>query len=204
MTARREDAAAVNDDRRGVPILVGAILLAAVAAALFLTNLMRAPDKAPSASFPAEANGLDVITVADAIAILAADNSDDIAVSGWFQVPAPLGCPMPLQPTTLLDADCSIDATWLMAEPESLIHVRSDGWDMTGPTGPAVNVVFDGANRSWEPISPQRGDSVPIPVAFIGHFDDARAVGCRPENHQLCLDRLVVTVVAWADGVDFP
>jgi hypothetical protein len=46
--------------------------------------------------------------------------------------------------------------------------------------------------------------SVPTPVVFIGHFDDPRAEGCRPEHLQLCRDRFVVTVVAWADGVDFP
>jgi hypothetical protein len=33
----------------------------------------------------------------------------------------------------------------------------------------------------------------PVPITVVGHFDDKRAVDCRPESVALCADRLVVS-----------
>jgi hypothetical protein len=200
-----DDAAKVNDDRRGTLLLVGVILIAAAALAVILTALMRAPARLSPDIFPAEANGLEVISVTDAIAIQAADDSHDIAVSGWFAPTAPIPCPAPLPPVVpLLDGDCSINFTWLMSAPESLRHASGNTVSITPPSGPAVNPVFDGPDTDWARPADASGEAVPTPVVFIGHFDDARANGCRPEHQQICRDRFVVTVVVWADGVDFP
>jgi hypothetical protein len=195
----------VSDEREGVPVSVAWILLATLAAALFLTNLMRTPEPSPSSDFPARANDMDVVTVADAIEVQRLEAETDVAVSGWFQQPAPIECPAPLAPVVVpLLEDCTVDATWLMANPESLITIEPDGWGMGSPSGPAINVALDQPHLAWARPLPQQGASTPTPVVFIGRFADARADGCAPDRRQACRDRFVVTVVAWANGVDFP
>jgi hypothetical protein len=201
----RGDPPRVSDERDGIPVSVAWILLAALAAALFLTNLMRTPDPSPSSDFPERANDMGVVTVADAIEVQRLGADSDVAVSGWFQQSLPIPCPAPLPPVVdLLNGNCTIDMTWLMAEPESTLHIDPNGMSGNSPSSPAINPVFDGPDTSWARPLPQTGDAMPTPVVFIGHFNDARAGGCRAEEQQLCRDRFVVTVVAWADGVDFP
>ena len=190
---------------RAVPISVVVILLAAIAAALLFTNLMASPGPGPTATFPASANGLDVIDVGAALDVEARDDVGEVAVRGWFQQAIPTGCAPPLGPTVpLFDDDCRVQLTWLMGAPERLIKVDSNGVEPGHPTGAALHPVFDGPGTEWAHPLPRSGTSVPTPVVFIGHFDDPRAEDCRPEHLQLCRDRFVVTVVAWADGVDFP
>lgn len=194
----------MDDDDRRVPVSVAWILIAALGAALLLTWLMRIPKAEPSTNFPAVAAGLPVISVLDAIDIQAGDDGRDIAVSGWFQQPFAMSCPAPVFPgVPVLEENCTIDFTWLMAEPESIIRIFPNGAEGGAPAGPAIHPVFDGPDTGWARPLPREGGSVPTPVVFIGHFDDARAAGCLPEARQRCLDRFVVAVVAWADGVDF-
>jgi hypothetical protein len=194
----------VSDDREGVPVSVAWILLATLGAAILLTNLMRSPDASMESGFPATANGLPVVTVPDAIEVQQLGADTDVAVSGWFQHPAAIECPAPQQPVVpLLDGDCAIDFTWLLSEAASLWHAEVNGMRMDNPAGPALHPVFDGPDASWARPFDGR-DSVPTPVVFIGHFNDSRAEGCRPDNQALCLSRLVVTAVAWADGVETP
>jgi hypothetical protein len=196
----------VSDERDGIPVSVAWILLAALAAALFLTTLMRTPDPSSSADFPATVNDQDVVTVADAIEVRDLGADTDVAVSGWFQQALPVPCPVPLPPVVdLLNGNCTIDMTWLMAEPESTFRIDPNGMSGNSPSSPAVHPVFDGPDTSWARPIPANGEATPTPVVFIGHFNDARADGCAAEFAvRLCRDRFVVTVVAWADGVDFP
>jgi len=195
----------MSDDGERVPVSVAFILLAAVGAALFLTNLMRAPKGEPGASVPATAGGLPVVTVPDAIAVQQLDAATDVAVTGWFQQSMPIPCPKPNDPIVpLLNGDCTIDATWLMQDPEGLIQIDANGMGMGSPSSAAFNVVFDGPDISWARPLPQQGISTPTQVVFIGHFDDERAQACGPVSFQLCLDRFLVTQVTWADGVDNP
>jgi hypothetical protein len=193
-----------SDDRDGVPVSVAWILIAALAAAIFLTNAMRAP-KSSDNGIPLTANGLPVVTVPDAIEVQGLEAGSDVALSGWFQQSFPVPCPKPADPIVpLLNGNCTIDTTWLMAEPEAIIHVTPNSMRADSPTSPAIHPVFDGPGIDWARPLPQNGDSEPTPVVFIGHFDDERAAGCRPEDLQRCLDRFVVTEVTWADGVDNP
>jgi hypothetical protein len=195
----------VSDEREGVPVSVAWILLAALGAAILLTNLMRSPDSSTESGFPATANGLPVVTVPDAIEVQQLGADTDVAVSGWFQQPSAIECPFPQQPVVpLLNGDCAIDFTWLMRDPESLVHVRANGVEGGPPESPSVHPVFDGPAAGWARPLPREGDSTPTPVVFIGHFNDSRSEGCRPDNQPLCLSRFVVTVVAWADGADTP
>jgi hypothetical protein len=194
----------VSDEREGVPVSVAWILLAALAAALFLTGQMRG-NGADGSDFPAEVNDLTVVDVPQALEVYGLGASTDVAVSGWFQQSLPIPCPMPDPPVVeILNGNCTIDMTWLMAEPESTLRIDPNGMSGNSPNGAAIHPVFDGPDTSWARPLPRTGEAVPTPVVFIGHFNDARADGCRPEDQQLCQQRFVVTVVAWADGVDFP
>jgi hypothetical protein len=195
----------MGDNEERFPTGAALILVATGAAVLLLANLMGGAGDAPEASFPTSANQVPVIGVGEAIDIQARDDDGDIAVSGWFQQSMPVPCPAPLGPVVpLLDGDCSLDMAWLMAEPERLVHVEPNSMGVDSPTGAAIHPVFDGPGIAWARPLPQTGTSTPTPVVFIGHFDDSRAEGCQPEHLQLCRDRFVVSVVAWADGVDNP
>lgn len=194
----------MSDDRDGVPVSVAWILVAALGAAILLTNWMRTPSSTESA-FPATANGLPVVTVPDAIEVQGLSAASDVAVLGWFQQSPPLRCDSPRPPVVeLLNGNCTIDATWLMSEAEGIVDMTADRMSASPPSFPAVNVVFDGPDTSWARPLPQTGRSEPTHVVFVGHFDDERAAGCKPEDVQRCLDRFVVTEVTWADGVDNP
>lgn len=204
------------DEHRGQTLaLVAVFIVGAVALALVLTGWMRggpassAASTGPPPNAPKQAGGMAVLSVADAIKVQVADSAVDIAVAGWYQQSFALPCPAPLPPVVpLLNGDCTIGVTWLMENAESLIQVSRDasgGSNSSGaPVGPAVNPVFDGPSINWANPLPQSGTSLPTPVVFVGHFDDARAQGCAQADHQICLDRFVVTTVAWANGVDNP
>jgi hypothetical protein len=203
------------DEHRGRTLAtVMAVIAGTAILALVLTGWMRGPGlNAGSTGLPSGAptsvDGAIVVSVADALKVQAVENSSDFAVVGWFQQPYPLPCPAPLPPVVpLLNGDCTIPLTWLMQDPESLIqstHDNSGGSNsLHAPAGAGVNPVFDGPSTNWANPLPENGNSVPTAVVFIGHFDDPRAAGCAPADHQTCLDRFVVTTVAWANGVTNP
>lgn len=185
----------MSDERDGVPVSVAWILIAALAAALFVTGQMREPDA--TTDFPAVADDLTVVTVADAIAVQQVEAGTDVAVSGWYEQAPFLPCRAPdPESVPLLNGNCNIDRAWLMAEPESVV----DG----PPSGPAIHPVFDGRAAGWTQPAADGQSSTPNQVVFVGHFDDPRAADCQLQDLQLCLDRFVVTEVPWADGADNP
>jgi len=208
MTGSRGDPPPVSDEGERVPVSVAWILLAALAAALFLTTQMRAPDTLETEVFPALASGLDVVPVADAIEVRETGADTDVAVSGWFQQPMVIECPAPGIPLVpVIEGPCALTG-WLMGEPESVVHVSVEAnsrehWT-TSASGPSIETVFDGPGSAWANPLRQNGDSVPTSVVLIGHFNDPRVAACQAENQAECRDRFVVTVVAWADGVENP
>ena len=71
------------------------------------------------------------------------------------------------------------------------------------PTGPALNPDLDGLDPSWQPADlgiGADGDSTPIDVVFVGHFDDRRAALCPEAEQTACRDRFVVDAVASVAG----
>jgi hypothetical protein len=196
----------MNDDRGRTPIVVVAMLVAAVGVALLLTGWLRSrpTTETATASFPVEAGGLKTISVRDALLIQAGDDSSNIAVAGWFQQTFVLSCPFTLvPPVPVIEGPCALTG-WLMAGPESIVHVTGNGMDTNGPHGPALQTAFDGPGIRWANPLPKVGDSAPTPVVLVGHFNDPRAPRCQPENRQECADRFVVTAVAWANGIQNP
>ena len=195
---------------RSVVLAVG-IVVASVFGALFAVDRLGAlfptspnPSGTASASFPGTLGDRPVLSVSDAVAVKSRDDPSEVAVAGWFQQPFLFSCPAPIVPLVpLLEGPCSLQG-WLMAEPESAVLVHENGMETRPIVSANVDVAFDGPDTNWERPLPRLGGSIPLPVVFVGHFDDIRAAGCQPENRQSCLDRFVVTVVAWVDGVDRP
>lgn len=189
---------------------VGGIVASAIVAVWAVSWLVELfsgtpdPSGSPRASFPSTVDTRAVVSVLNATAIQAGDDSAELAVAGWFQQPFLFSCPAPIVPLVpLLEGPCSFEG-WLMAEPESAVLVRENGMETRPIVSANVDVSFDGPDTNWERPLPELGGSIPLPVVFIGHFDDIRSAGCQPENRQSCLDRFVVTGVAWVSGVDRP
>jgi len=162
------------------------------------TQVAGSGDLPTSVVWSANGRVLPVLTVPNALVVRDRGvDATEIAVSGWF-VRFVVPCPVPLTSGGPLDR-CDINVTWLMATPEQLSVTDSTGAGaIRPPAGPAFNVVADSYRTSTEQ---------PQPVVFIGHFDDARAAGCPPADHQKCADRFVVDQVALAEHAqtgDFP
>jgi hypothetical protein len=154
-----------------------------------------------------EAFSLPVIQVTDAIAVRDAGVDDrELAVMGWFTPPRLVSCgPAPTaDPVSPLESVCPDELTWLTENWESLVHVRGNRTDGSGPQGPALNPDLDELDSSWWPdlpIAGVDGDSAPIDVVFVGHFDDRRAELCPEAEVEACRDRFVVDAVATVAGM---
>jgi hypothetical protein len=159
------------------------------------------PSTAPSA-----VDGLTVIGVTDARAIGAGGYSREVAVRGWYWAPGPLRC---LAPATrpgvpFLEPGCEGAFTWLMEDPEGLASRSGDGTSIHPPTGPAIQPVFAGPTPPTLSLT-QPGASSPVPVVFVGHFNDRRSPLCtgpegQPDAPAACRARFVVDAIAWING----
>lgn len=152
---------------------------------------------------------LPLIRVTDAIAVRDAGVDDrEVAVLGWFSDGGIPACPAPVtDPVSPLQVGCPDGFVWLMERAESLIHQSGNQTTGGAPTGPAINPDLDGVDRSWEPADAgldANGDSTPVDVVFVGHFDDRRAVLCPEPDVAACRDRFVVDSVARVRGVEPP
>ncbi|MEW5990959.1 MAG: hypothetical protein AB1736_06390 [Chloroflexota bacterium] len=158
----------------------------------------------PTAAFPAAIFGVEVLTVPEAIEVRDRGDATEIAVAGWFRHPGAMRClAMPGDPVRPLEGDCTIAFTWLMANPESLIHRTGTSGSDSPPTGPAFNPVFEDVDRSWVYPLPTKGASTPNAVVFVGHFNDPRADRCLIDSPEVCARRFVVDQVAWVDGAAY-
>ncbi len=171
------------------------IALAGVAVFLGLPSDLIAPGRTPNpsasiaagpSSVPSEVDGLEVLSVQEALARRAAGSSDRIAVFGWavrFFVP----CPQPPDAYQPLES-CVYRFTWLMATPEQLSVMNPDGsGSIHPPLGPAFNTTYD-------PLEP----AVPQAVVVIGRFNDPRSAQCPAgARRDACARLFVVEGAAW-------
>jgi len=56
------------------------------------------------------------------------------------------------------------------------------------------------AEIAAELFIPRFRNRPPLPILFVGHFNDPRAAQCRPVAQQRCLDRLVVERLVQVGG----
>jgi hypothetical protein len=168
------------------------------------------PVGTPTAGFPTTIFGIDVRSVPDAILVRDgigdSPGEEEIAVAGWYQQAGPVFCPVeptePTEPAGPLDGGCTLATQWLMADPETLVPLPDTMLGGPSPAGPAIRPVFDRIEAGWGyPISVD--DSMPRPVVFLGHFNDARADDCRTEPRQECRALFVVDQVPWVDGAAY-
>ena len=158
-------------------------VVGAVAWTLTLSTLRPAPADAPVTPMSLE----EAIGIRDQ-----RDATLEIAVGGWFArnvVP----CPQRPDAQSPLE-DCINDFTWLMANPEQLNTIASDGsGSIRAPSGPAISVVF--GNREvpdWRE---------PIYLVLIGHFRDPRAESCPAGDRRVaCEKRFVMDTVLDVGG----
>lgn len=148
---------------------------------------------------------MEVITVSEAIEVRdAGQDGRELAVTGWFTPVGPIPCPYPGELTSPIQLRCPDSEVWLTEAPEALIHRTVDGEFTEGPVSPAIHPYLGGLVTSWARPFQGIGDSLPLQVVFVGHFDDRRSGLCPAEERAACRDRFVVDQVASVDGVEQP
>lgn len=160
------------------------------------------------AAAPGTAFGLPVTAVSDAIQARGHGSTKELAVRGWYWAPGVMSCPaLPISGVPFLEPGCGIAFTWLMEDPESLMSGSDAGRSMHGPSGAAVQPVFAGATPPT--LSIETSTALPVPVVFVGHFNDRRSrfctAGASPSaSEAACRARFVVDAVAWVNGAERP
>jgi hypothetical protein len=135
---------------------------------------------------PSEVDGLQVLSVDDALIRRHAGSTDRVAVFGWavwFAVP----CPQPPDAYQPLES-CIYRFTWLMAAPEQLGTINPDGTgSIRSPIGAAFNTTFEPSEAG-----------VPEAVIVIGRFHDPRSTQCPAGARRDACERLFVAeAAAW-------
>jgi hypothetical protein len=157
--------------------------------------------------------GLHVQPIEDALRVRDSGSSDEIAVAGWYNAPEPSNdCYAPSPVVRWLSGTCEGARQFLMTDAEILEVV-----DVTSPTdttvtlntpsSPAFQVAFPGTSWLVANGIPDRGSRIPIPVVYVGHFNDRRSAFCVPLDsadpdaaQAACRARFVVDLIAWANG----
>ena len=178
----------------GYPIGVAALLVVALLAALACNGRPLVPSGSPSTlttpvTTPGPNDTKSVLPVAQALEIREATTDErQIAVGGWL---ASFPVPCAQIPDATIFETCAVAFTWLMAAPEQLRSLQSDGSGaIRPPSGPGFNVAL--AFVDWVPPA---GDA-PTYVALAGHFHDRRAAACGDgERRAHCEDVFVVDSV---------
>ena len=132
---------------------------------------------------PPPDTALSAFSVAEALEIRDSGSSLEIAAFGFY-VSMPVPCPHPAGQFWPLE-DCLFDHTWLMANPEQLDVVASDGsGSIHPPSGPAFNLAtFGGPSGSGEPVG----------SVVVGHFNDPLSDQCPAGPRRVaCQQRFVV------------
>jgi hypothetical protein len=153
-----------------------------------------APGTAPSdPGLPTEVFGLEVMDVPAALLVRERPDDDrEIAVAGWYW-PVPVGvidCVWDTLERALLDPGCPRSLARLMAEPdEEQVQINNR------PRSPSFKVVFGPLERAWIASGVYSDETGPMPVVFVGHFDDRRATACGKDRRSACTDAFLVDAI---------
>jgi hypothetical protein len=178
----------------GYPIGVAALLVVAVFAALAFNGRPLVPSGSPSPlttplTTPGTNQTQSVLSVAQALEIRETTTDErEIAVGGWL---ASFPVPCAQIPDATMFETCAVAFTWLMAAPEQLRSLQSDGSGaIHPPKGSGFNLAL--LFVDWVPPA---GDA-PTYVALTGHFHDRRASACAEGKRRAhCEDVFVVDSV---------
>jgi len=156
------------------------------------------PSKPDSAvAFPDTVLGLDVISVSEALEILARTDQEAagphdvaLAVRGWYAAPTgPMFCPMIPANLPPLELRCPDGYLWLMEREQSPFGAVDGVTEWRTPEGPALHPIIRAGVPF--PVLADELDVRPVPVVVIGHFFDPRAQLWEESK------RFVVDALAW-------
>jgi hypothetical protein len=186
---------------------IATIVTLVVAGAL---SWLPGPDPMPPV---AQLHGLPILTVSQALlARPTLEESEPIAVHGWFSSGLAHSCPAPSRPdggmrqTSEIEMYCHRGEIVLAERNESPMEVTRNGTDMSARirqlSGPHLDPVF----RPLAVVQPIEAAGMdpwrPQSIVAIGHFADHRAADCLPEDLAFCLGVLVVDNIAMIRGTE--
>lgn len=194
--------------RRWLGVGFGVALLTAVVVAGALWWL-QAPGATPPA---ARVHRLPILTVSQALAARPTlDESEPIAVQGWYSDGVAHSCPAPSRPdggmrqTSEIEMYCHRGEIVLAERNESPIEVTRDGagemsFRVRQLSGPHLDPVLQPLAVAQPIVLPAADPWQPQSIVAIGHFADHRAVDCLPEDLAFCLGVFVVDNIAMIRG----
>jgi hypothetical protein len=186
----------------------GLILVAVLVASLALSSTPAPPPAI--GGLPKTVGELTVQTVSQALAAEASGSPQGdglIAVDGWIN-PMPLpACPAQTSGPAL-EESCTARALLLTETRQELVIIET-GSDLTriSANPPASPYLYarelDGA--FVESLLPGGYDTKPdsyrsLQAVLVGHFHDARAAECSPDQRAKCESAFVVDQLVWLDG----
>ena len=148
----------------------------------------------------AEVDGIQVMTVSEALAAHAAGTLPDgrAAIRGyWSNGETPHQCIPPLGYGDL-EMPCAFDEFGITERDEPIVVFDDHGNGIYAAEGPFLVPFFpegvDLPGLFGLPIVDGRRYP-PVPIIVLGHFDDPRSEDCRPVARQRCRDRLVIDLI---------
>ena len=185
-----------------------ALVVVLMSGLLLLGRSAPAGTSAPT-GLPGTVDGLTVMTVSQALAAEPTAGNTQIALGGWYAPHFPFSCPVPSAMPAELEDACTNGGLLITENRQTIVHVEAtNGYtqmSVTDPSGPnlkAYEVSTSGTAIPY-PVHPEAtGDAeyAPVQVILIGHFHDARAAKCSPEQRAHCEAAFVIDRLARYDG----
>jgi hypothetical protein len=187
-----------------------AIVLVAVAVAIAAVLIDYSPT--PRTTL---ADGIEVRTVGEALAMREDhDETQPIAVRGWYSSGFPHSCPAPIGPdgklriTSPLELYCRRGEVALTELEEAVVIVDIDRQGDTTSvssrvrplTGPHLDPVEIGYYTDIPITPPNVQPWIPQPIVAVGHFGDHRATDCQPQDVAFCRAAFVIDHLAVVRG----
>jgi hypothetical protein len=188
---------------------LGLVVVAVLVAGLALRST---PAPAAPEGLPQAVDGLEVMTVSQALASDASGGqpSDSlVAVEGWYSPIPAHSCPAPMPSAAALEYACTGADSILLTETRQELVTIANASDFNSisfgvPSAPYVYArELPGTNIGS--LLPERDPSrpetyKPLQAVLVGHFHDVRAAECSADQRATCESAFVVDRLAWLDG----
>jgi hypothetical protein len=207
--------------RRVVLALVAIVAIAALGVILLSgggsvpPSASASPSPAPSSGvvappIGASIDGLVIQSVGQLLQRRAsgAIKGEAVALGGWWTdrtIPHSCAVPVPVTQPSVLELGCH-DIEFGITERNEPILTFLPTDQILPPAGAYLNpYVREELQHSLFSL-PVIDDQFypPVPIVVIGHFDDPRAIACRPQARQGCLDRFVIDRIVSFDPGSVP
>lgn len=200
--------------RRAVVLALAAALVIAVIGAISLVGGGSAPPSATAPTSPSPSakiagppigesvNGLIVRSVGQVLDRRAsgAIKGEPIALGGyWTDRTIVHSCAVVVPEPGVLELGCHDIEFGITERNEPILTFHPD--QIRAAAGAYLNPYIPRALQQGLFSLPVVGGQryPPVPIVVLGHFDDPRAIECRPQFRQMCLDRFVVDRIVLFD-----